>query len=119
MEMNKELKNQLIAKYRTELYETDDVELDEIDNISNDDLREIIMINNSDIINLSNQKTLDVDLIRRLFIANVNFYKLARSRGLEIPGSSFLKSSAIKIGYDIDRLYDELSVGRSNRPSRR
>ena len=111
--------NKLTTLYRTDIYETEDVDLNKISNISNDDLKIVFMINNSDMIKLSNQEPLNKEAIQRLLVANINFYKLARSRGMEMAGSSFLKRAAIIIGYDINKLYDELSVGRFERPYKR
>ena len=119
MEINNEYINNLIKKYRTELYETDGIDLREIDSlIPDDDLKLIIRLNNSDMCDLINERPLKKDLIRRLLIANINFYKLAKKRKISIPGTSFLMSIASSVDYKVDKLYSELNVGAYYRPHR-
>lgn len=111
--MNEEYKNELISKYRSELFETEDVDLKEIDSlISDEDLRKMIQLNNSEIGMLINERELDRAKVRKLLVANVNFYKLAKKRKLSVPGTSFLMSIAGSVDYDGYKLYDELNVGR-------
>ena len=117
MNIDNEYKNKLINTYRREIFETDGVDLAEIDSlISDDDLRNMISINNAEMCDLINKEPIDKEAIRRLFVLNVNFYKLAKKREISIPGTSLLMTIASAIDYNVDKLYDELNVGRYNRP---
>ncbi len=113
MKLDNEYKNGLISRYRCEIFETDDVALSEIDElVPNDELKAIVQLNNRDIAALVSKKPFDKELAKRLFVANVNFYKLAKSRGIPVNGSSLLMRMAKLVDYDANKLYDELSVGR-------
>ena len=115
IKISKELKKELIEKYRTEIFETDDIDINEInDLISDDELVIMFGLNLSDMLGLINKKPIDKDSIRKLFIANVNFYKIAKKRDVTLYGSSFLMKIATVIDYDINKLYDELNVGAYN-----
>jgi len=112
MKLDDNYKNELIKKYRNELFETDGVNLSEIDElISDEDLVMIINLNNSEMCELINKTPLDKSLIYKLLVANINFYKLAKRRKISVHGSSFLMTIASSIGYNVDKLYDELNVG--------
>ncbi len=106
-----ELDNQLKAKYRTEVYETDDVNLEQIDDISDEELKTIIQLNNRDLSILLNEKPLDKELMTKLLVANLNFYLLAKKREISVHGSSFLMTIATAIGYNLDKVCSKLSVG--------
>ena len=119
MELNEISESELTKKYRNELFETEGISISEIDNlISDDDLKMIIGLNNREMCELINKRPLDEDLIHKLLVANINFYKLAKYRKLSIHGSSFLMTIASSIDYDVDKLYDELNVGGYHRPFR-
>ena len=116
MKMENEAKNQLIAKYRTELFETDGINLKEInDMISDEDLKAIIQINNSEMGRLLNKKPFNKELFKRLFVANLNFYKLAKTRNITVQGKSFLLTMGSAIDYNVDKIYSELTVGSYTR----
>jgi len=116
MNIDNEYKNKLINMYRTDTFETEDIDLSEIDElISDEDLKAIISINNTEMSRLINKEPLEKELIKKMLVANLNFYKLAKSRELSIPGSSFLMTIASSINYDVDKVYEELTVGRYNR----
>ena len=120
MNISEEYKNILISKYRTYLFETDDINLLRIDNlISDEDLKLIISLNNAEMCELINKESFDKEFVTRLLVANLNFYKLAKQRGLSIPGSSFLMTIASSVDYNVDKVYEELTVGRYKRGFKR
>ena len=115
MIIDEEYKNKLITMYRTELFATDGIDIKEIDSlISDNDLKAMIQLNNSEMAQMINEKTVEKNEIKKLFIANVNFYKLAKYRKLSCHGKSFLMAVGSVIDYNIDRLYGELNVGEYN-----
>ena len=117
MNIDEKYKNELIAKYRNELFETENVSISEIDSlISNDDLKMMFSINNAEMCELINKKPLDKDTITKLLVANINLFKLAKSRDIKVYGTSFLMTIASAVDYNADKLYDELTVGQYNRP---
>ena len=75
-------------------------------NISNDDLITIIKKNNEDMQRIINQTSFNDsianDKVKRLFLDNLSFYKIAKSRNLNIDGFSFMMAVATNIGYNID-----------------
>ena len=112
MKLDEEYKKILLDKYRNEFFETDGINIKELDQIINDDdLRNIIGLNNIEMGELINQNPIDKERLKKLFIANVNYYRLARKRELSIPGTSFLMAIASVVDYKTDKLYAELTVG--------
>ncbi len=108
-------KNELISKFRTELFETNGVDINELDDlITDDEIKIMFAMNNSEMVNLVNTNPIDKEKVTKLFIANVNLYKLAKKRKVTVHGSSFLMSIATLIGYDSSKLYGELTVGMHN-----
>lgn len=119
MNLDNKYKNELIEKYRTELFATEGVDIKELDGLINDeDLKAMISINNKEMINLINQNPINRELVRNLFVTNVNLYKLADVRELSIPGRGFLMAIATEVGYKADKLYSEFNVGAYYRPHR-
>ena len=120
MIIDDEYKNELINKYRTELFETENVDVSELDDlISDDELKTMFNLNNTEMCELINKKDFDKDKVRKMLVANINLYKLGKSRDLKINGTSFLMPIASAINYNADKLYAELSVGTYNRPFKR
>ena len=102
----------LLEKYRGEYFERENINIKELDQLINDeDLKNIIGLNNMEMCDLINKEPLDKEKIRKLFISNINFYRLARKRELSIPGTSILMTIANVVDYKIDKLYAELTVG--------
>ena len=117
MNIDSDYKNKLISTYRTELFERDGINPSVIDDlISDSDLKIMISLNNSEMCELINKQPIDKERIKKIFVANVNFYKLAKYRDINIPGTSLLMTIASAIDYNVDKLYDELNVGRYIRP---
>ncbi len=113
MNLDVETKNKLKEKYCGDLFSTDDIDLNKIDALVPDnELRQIIGLNNSEMAYLNSQKPLDIEAVRKLFIANLNFYRLAMKRNLNIPGSSYLRTLAGVVGYDYNKLCAILSTGK-------
>ena len=71
MKIDDEYNNKLKEKYRSELFETDDIDIKDIDSlISDEDLKAIIGINNAEMCELVNKKELNEELIQKLFSWN-------------------------------------------------
>ena len=120
--MNDEYKNKLIAKYRTEVFEIDSNDISELEeltlNDSNEDLVSIFDLNMREMARLVNEKTIDKEKVRKLLIANINIYRIARKRNISLHGFNFLPAIADAIGYDTDKVYTRLSVGEYYRAYR-
>ena len=56
----------------------------------------------------------DLERARKLFVATVNLYVLAKKRGMLVHGTHFLLNKASVVGYDIDKLYNLITAGYSN-----
>ena len=77
--------------------------------ISNDDLQLIIKTNNNEMEKLINQEPLDIEKINELFVANINFYKMAVKRKMSVPGLNFMMVVATMIDYKPDVLLNLLN----------
>lgn len=115
MKMDKEYQKKLKEFYQKEPFTSENINLAEIDDLINDtELKNVIQLNNAEMTQMLNQKPLDKDAIKKLLIANINFYKLAKYRGINVHGTSFIMTMATAIGYDINRVYDALNDGYNN-----
>ena len=105
MEEDEEYLNSLIKKYRTKEFQTINLDIKYLDQlITNEDLVLIIEKNNTDMQIIINSATEieNNENIKELFYANLNFYRLARFRKLNIPGISFMKAMATAINFPSD-----------------
>ena len=105
VEVDDKYLNLLIQKYRTEEFQKINLDIEYLDQlITNEDLAMIIEKNNNDMQRIINSST-DIEdnkEIKGLFYANLNFYRLARFRKLNIPGLSFMKAMATAINFPQD-----------------
>ena len=78
MRLNDEYQGKLIAAYRRSIFEKENIAISKIDDlISDENLKAIISLNNREMCDLINKRTYDVDYVRRLLVANINFYRFA------------------------------------------
>ena len=110
--MENDLKNDLLKKYRIEMFEEEDIDINEMnDLIPDNELKAIFGLNLVEMLELINKKTIDKDKIRKLLVADINFYKIAKKRGITLHGTSFLTKIANVVDYDSNKLYAVLNVG--------
>lgn len=115
MKINNELKDELIKKYRTEIFETEDIDINELnDLITDNELKALFGLNLVEMLETINKNQFDKEAIRKLFVANVNLCKIAKKRKVTLYGTSFLMKIAPIIEYDVNKIYDEINVGAYN-----
>jgi hypothetical protein len=116
MILDNEAKKELMKKCQMEVFEDENLnfkELGDLD-IQDDELKTIIYLNNRELSRLFNTKPFDKEATRKIFVANVNYYVLAKKRGMEVHGTHFLLNNARHVDYDVNKLYDLLTAGYSS-----
>lgn len=76
-------------------------------NMSNEDLNIIIEKNNQDMQKIINSIDFDDlrynDELKRIFMRNLELYKIAKSRNVQVDGYNFMMALSTSLGYNMDK----------------